>query len=787
MTVIGFRKVGLALAAAVALGAGAASAATVVASESSSPFRFDTREGPRESAGAETLTYSALWSGDGNSVVTISQVCATPCTTNGALVAGLGGEGVWNWSAQYDGLYTLTHATVTDGVTGKVETATFVVSKLGYPLVQAGVKGYEGVYDGEGHGVTVSVTEPADGALVRYSVGDVPGEWSETAPLFTNACEATVWVGVSASNYVSVAYSAVVKVNKAANAWTAEPSIAGWTYGEAAGVPDLGGATFGTATVTYSAEPGNAGEYTATFTVADTDDYDGLSFEVPFTIARATFAEDDVVLADYAGAYDGLAHAIGVATNAIPGLVLRYLTPSSASTALPLFTNVTNATVFVEASAPNYETVTNSATVAIAPRDLSDAAVALDLPEGGYIADGTAKEPATSVACDGRPLVEGVDYEVVYTDNLEPGTATATVAFKGNYTGTARAAFMLAEPEPEPVARRVLWRTDDAFGLERAATYDGYLVDTNANGAVAGTICVKAGRPSSKTGVSRLTVTVRLAGQRQVTVRGKTVDGTFSKPVRGVALDLALGRHSLSGMFGEYLIDGSRYMFTAKDADSKARSAAALDRCRGKYAVAWRASDAEDAPFHTLAVEVKAGGRVKVRGALANGTLVSSRTRLLVGGLRQYVNTGSRLLVGKTECAVAVSWARRGASVGCVLWFGEDGTVECENIGDGASALVAPVGKGLAEGAALRIDQAAVAAAFPGIREDISFPGGVPAELKLKYAEKDGTFSGLFRVYVDNGRLVKPVTVRVRGVVLDGVGYGSAYVKNVGGWLVTVE
>ncbi len=105
----------------------------VVASAVSSALLLDTREGPFESDGAETLTYSGLWDGNSNSVVTIAQACDTPCTTNGALVSGLNGEGEWSWTAQYDGTYTLTHVTIADGVTGKVETATFVVSGLGLP------------------------------------------------------------------------------------------------------------------------------------------------------------------------------------------------------------------------------------------------------------------------------------------------------------------------------------------------------------------------------------------------------------------------------------------------------------------------------------------------------------------------------------------------------------------------------------------------------------------------------------------------------------------------------
>ena len=405
-----------------------------------------------------------------------------------------------------------------------------------------------------------------------------------------------------------------------------------------------------------------------------------------------------------------------------------------------------------------------------------------------------------SVLCGGRQLAAGVDYEVTYSDNVAPGTATVTVTFKGNYAGTATANFTIAEPEPPtppepepptppepPAERRVLWPTDAAFQLDRAATYNGYLIDTNADGAVVGTIRVKAGKPGRKTGASRLTVSVWLTGQKAVTVRGSTVDGTFRAAAGGRALDIALGLHSLSGAFGPYLIDGSRDLFAARDADSQARSAQALGRWQGKYVVAWQAAGAARAPYNTLSITVKKKGHVTVKGTLADGTRVSASTRLLVGGLRLRMNAGSRLLVGEKDCAVAVSWAKKGSSVACLLWFGADGTVSCESLNDGSVAVAAPVGDGFAAGATLRVDQAAVAAAFPGIQENLSFPDGAPAELKLKYKAEDGTFSGSFKVYVDNGRHVKGVTVKVCGVVLDGKGDGSAYVKKVGDWEATVE
>ena len=155
-----FKIVRLVAVAAVALGVGGASAATTLSSSSSAEFRLDTREGPRESDGSETLTYSSLWDGGPSSDVAIAQVCDTRRTTSETLVAGLSGEDVWNWAVQYDGVYTLTHATATGGVTGKVETATFVVNGLGLPQMTIEASGYDDFYDGKGHGILVTVTDP---------------------------------------------------------------------------------------------------------------------------------------------------------------------------------------------------------------------------------------------------------------------------------------------------------------------------------------------------------------------------------------------------------------------------------------------------------------------------------------------------------------------------------------------------------------------------------------------------------------------------------------------------
>ena len=64
--------------------------------------------------------------------------------------------------------------------------------------------------------------------------------------------------------------------------------------------------------------------------------------------------------------------------------------------------------------------------------------------------------------------------------------------------------------------------------------------------------------------------------------------------------------------------------------------------------------------------------------------------------------------------------------------------------------------------------------------------------LKLTYTPKKGTFKGSFKVYALEGegktRKIRKYTVKVSGVVVDGIGYGTATCKNPAiAWLVTVE
>ena len=77
--------------------------------------------------------------------------------------------------------------------------------------------------------------------------------------------------------------------------------------------------------------------------------------------------------------------------------------------------------------------------MANAQTDLTGATVTLN--PAGYDYDGTECKPKVSGIRKGtkryNSLKEGVDYDLSYTDNVNAGEATATLTFKGDYTGIA--------------------------------------------------------------------------------------------------------------------------------------------------------------------------------------------------------------------------------------------------------------------------------------------------------------------------------------------------------------
>ena len=189
----------------------AAMAAFVGQAESSAPFRLSLKsDGVRQSAGVETLTYSSQWDGGEGATVTIAQ--------DGAVVAdSLSGEGTRPWSVTRNGTYVLTHTTYTNGIAGKVETATFVVTgkDVAFAADDVTIAGFTGKYDGAAHGVGVTVKDGIEDVVVRYAAGDgAPAlPWSETSPTITDVGSMTVWCEIAAPGYITQTNSATVVIS----------------------------------------------------------------------------------------------------------------------------------------------------------------------------------------------------------------------------------------------------------------------------------------------------------------------------------------------------------------------------------------------------------------------------------------------------------------------------------------------------------------------------------------------------------------------------------------------
>lgn len=109
--------------------------------------------------------------------------------------------------------------TVTENPDGTV-TVSYTFPSTGYEgTITHTAKGYEGTYDGESHGITVSVTEP-EGVTISYSTDN--SSYSEDNPTFTEAETYTVYYKIEKANYETVEGSETVKIAKRDVAVTAE-------------------------------------------------------------------------------------------------------------------------------------------------------------------------------------------------------------------------------------------------------------------------------------------------------------------------------------------------------------------------------------------------------------------------------------------------------------------------------------------------------------------------------------------------------------------------------------
>ena len=357
------------------------------------------------------------------------------------------------------------------------------------------------------------------------------------------------------------------------------------------------------------------------------------------------------------------------------------------------------------------------------------------------------------------------------------------------------------EPTPESVVVPELYEAvEDAAPATAASVYDGYLYDEKS-GAVKGTIQIKVGKPNAKTGLASVKATVVVGATKKSLKgadKGKAVIAengpTTIQLVGGESCVITLGAEGLSGSYGSYLIDGARNFFSSKDKGEQNAANDILAKWIGAVNVVWDGGNAS--------VSIGKKGKAKVAVTLADGTKATANAQLLVGeewlcvpvvvtkkmnlaftlwlprngGAAVVEGLSGDVVVGKPGALVANAAFRVGKSA--ALWQQIAGRVLVDYLPDGMAVTQSGAKWTLPKAGKVVYKDGAV---------DGSKLGENPSALKLTYKAKDGSFKGSFKVYADNGGKLKATTVNVTGVVVNGVGYGTASIKKVGSAPISIE
>ena len=280
--------------------------------------------------------------------------------------------------------------------------------------------------------------------------------------------------------------------------------------------------------------------------------------------------------------------------------------------------------------------------------------------------------------------------------------------------------------------------------------YNGYLYDPN-NYTVMGSISINVMKPKNDN--AKVSGTVVMAGGIKTEIKGSMPMSTGHMETTtksGKKLTLDFSSNGLIGKLDELEIDGSRNVFVSKQPADQAAANSALASMGGVYTVAW-----EDGTGYAFAsVTVGKKGVAKATGFMANGVKFSASGQLLLGKEENCVN-----LVSKSKKA----------PLAFNLWLTPDEPVEPDGLNDSAiSAKLIP----LMSGSSFVCDYLVnpIPVTIQGNKWTTATSKDIA--LKLSYNDKTGLFKGSFNVGKQKAI--------VNGVVVDGIGYGSANLKQSG-------
>ena len=337
---------------------------------------------------AQTITADNVTASYGDTNKSVSASVTTPSTGGGAI-----SYAVKEGSGDYIGVasdgkltikkvpasgkaYVIVKAAATDDY---AETTKEVTVNISTKAMTVSAEDVTVTVDGQPHGITVNVTDPATGATVKY--GTEEGTYNlDASPTQTEAGELTVYYQVTADNYTTYTGSAKVTVSaKQTQNITAADVTA--TYGDTG--KSIEASTSGDGTLSYAVKSGDAvtvnettgaltivkaGSAVITVTAAENDTYAKATKDVNVTVNTKAMT---VTAADVNVTVDGQPHGITVnVTDPASGATVKYGTEEGSYTleASPTQTEVGEKTVYYQVTADTYSTYTGSAQVTVSAK-----------------------------------------------------------------------------------------------------------------------------------------------------------------------------------------------------------------------------------------------------------------------------------------------------------------------------------------------------------------------------------------------------------------------------------
>ena len=240
-----------------------------------------------------------------------------------------------------------------------------------------------------------------------------------------------------------------VTVSRLQNAWTTEPSIEDWTYGESAKTA-VGSAKYGTVAFTWSdsengpfkAEaPATAGTWYMKAGVPAGDEYTGLNKVVRFTIHKAENTSTAPISIKGWTFGDAPQTASAGFKFGTPRYVYSNQPNGTFTETVPTAAGTWYVKAIVDETTDYAGAESEAAAFVIAPKK-AGADSSISVPD----INSSTNLDKLVIKDDDKVLVKGTDYDV--TKKQDGNKVTVTVTFKGNYTGSVTKTYTVTAQNP---------------------------------------------------------------------------------------------------------------------------------------------------------------------------------------------------------------------------------------------------------------------------------------------------------------------------------------------------